>query len=180
MLHGVPDSMEIVDPDVSGRWIHCSNIAKNERDSRACNLSNDLLRDVYPDDGDAVNSSTDHASDCEPQAIRILAGGAQDHLIAPPFGAPLEVFNDRSIKRLADSRSDNSEDAALAAHQRAGLCVGRITELIDGLPDAPRQGRFHAWHSIDRAGDSGNRDSGAFGDIVDIHRDSHGTQPNSS
>jgi hypothetical protein len=92
---------------------------------------------------------------------------SDEHLVALRDGQVLKLLHQLGEKGIGDFRDDKAEHATAAGNQGAGLSVGQVADLVDGLPDAASEFGVHGSDVVDGAGDGGDGDAGALGDVAD-------------
>lgn len=117
--------------------------------------------------GDAVDVALNHAAEAVLE-FGVVVGGADKKLIAAIDGGSLEALDELGEEGIGDVGDKESEEAAFAGDERAGLGVRKVVEVADGLMDAGGELRVDGRDVVDGAGHSGDRDAGAFCDVADV------------
>src|SRR5258707_11332968 len=81
----------------------------------------------------------------------------------------LKGLNNFREKRICDVRYDQAENAASPRHQRTGLRIWEIPELIHHFPNTLGQLRIDRGHVVDRSGNSRGRNFGPSSYFTKIH-----------
>lgn len=123
--------------------------------------------------GDAVNVALKHAADEGLGALRLVAGGADEDFVALGDGEVFELLDQFGEKRVGDLGDDEAEHVAASGDECAGLGVGDVADLFNGLPDTFGERGVNGGDAVDGAGDGGDGDAGAAGDVANA--DGRGT-----
>ena len=119
-------------------------------------------------DGDAVDFALQHAARACGQHGGVAVGGADENLIAARDGDLFKALDQLREEWIGDVFDDDAENAAAAGDQRAGMGVGQIVELLDGLPDALVEAFADQRRAVHGSGDRGDGDLGYGGNSANV------------
>ncbi len=120
-------------------------------------------------DGDAVHFALQHALHADFGAFGAVAGIGDDDFVSVANGHIFERLDQFGEERVRDVGDDEAVHAAASGTKRAGVCVGVITERLDGAAHAFGGLRRHFVGTIDGAGYRGGRDPRPICDGLDVH-----------
>ncbi len=109
-----------------------------------------------------------HAARAGGQHGGIAVGGADENLVAVRDGDLFEALDQFGEEGIGDVFDDDAEEAAAAGDQRARVGVGKVVELLDGLPDAFGEALADQRRAVDGSGDRGDGDLGHGGNGANV------------
>jgi hypothetical protein len=151
VLHGFIDAGTIVDGEDAAAGLIGVDVNEHDGDLVGDEAIENELLDAEGHNGDAIYLALQHAAGAELHCFGLIVGGADEDLVSARDGDLLELLDQFGEEGIGDFGDDEAEQTALAGDEGAGLGVGEVIELGDGLPDASGQGRVHGRDVIDGA-----------------------------
>jgi len=136
MLHGLADSVRIIDADIADAWCLRTHVNENERQISKSQVFQELVFQSERKNRDAIHASLDHSADREFHSFGIVNRGGKKDFVVLLDGQRLERLNDFGEEGISDFRNDQPEHAAASGDQCPGLAIGVVSKLGDGLPNA--------------------------------------------
>lgn len=168
MLNGFIDAGVVVDGENVAEGTGGSGINEDDGDVVDGKAVEEEIFDAKGHDGDAVDFAFEHATGAELHGLGFVVGGTDEDFVAMGYGDLLELLDEFGEEGVGNFGDDEAEEFAFAGDEGAGLGVGEVVEVGDGLPDTCRKDRIDAWDVIDGARHGGNGDASASGDAPDI------------
>ena len=79
-----------------------------------------------------------------------------------------KALDELGEERICNIFDDDAQDAAAARDQASGMGIGKVLELIDGLPHALAEPFADRWRAVDGARHGCDGDLGECGNGADI------------
>ena len=168
MLNGFIDAGVVVDGEDVAEGTCGRGIDEDDGDVVDGKAIEEEIFDAKGHDGDAVDFAFEHAAGAEFHGLGFVVGGADEDFVAVGYGDLLELLDEFGEEGVCNFGDDEAEEFAFAGDEGAGLGVGEVVEVGDGLPDACRENGIDGWNVVDGAGYGGDGDASASGDAPDI------------
>jgi hypothetical protein len=146
-----------------------SDVDEDERDFTFGELIEQRLFDAEGHDGNTFDFALEHAANAVGHALGVVVGGADEDLVAVLDGDIFKALDEFGEEGVGDLGDDETEEAAAAGDEGAGLSVGEVVELVDDLPYAFGDFGIDGYDVIDGARDGGNGDVGSASNGADVH-----------
>ena len=156
MTNGSMNAGGVVEQDGAGLGIVQFELGQHDGDAAVHELVEHGFLFAEGHHGDAVDLALQHAADASGQHRRVAVGGADQNLVAVSDGDLFKALDQLGEKRIGDVLDDDPEQAAAAGDQGARVGVGKVIELLDGLPDALGETFADQRRTIDGSGDCGD------------------------
>ena len=134
MVYSGMDAGGVIEQDGAGFGVGQLELRQDDGDITIHQLVKDALFFAESHDGDAVDFALDHATHATGKNSGIAVGRADQDLVAVSDGDLLEALDEFWKEWIGNVFDDDPEQAAAARDQGAGVGIGKIIELFNGLP----------------------------------------------
>lgn len=164
---GLFHAVAVVDHDgVLGEGL-LGDVDEDHGDVAGGEVAEDGVFDAEGHDGDAVDVALDEATEAVLD-LGVVVGGADEELVVALDGGLFEALDELGEEGVGDVGDEEADESAASGDEGAGLGVGEVVELADGVADACSHGRVDGRDVVDCAGDGGDGDAGEPGNIAYI------------
>src|SRR5882762_11273316 len=169
MLHRLPDTMDIIDPDVTDAGTRRPHIYKHQRHVPQLEIVEERFFHAEGHYRNAFDAVLEHAPHGRFHSLRIVNRRRHQNLVVVLYRYVFEHVHNFGKEGIRDFRDDQPKDAAASGNEGACLRARKIAEFFDDLPNTLRKLRLYAGMPVNRARHRSGRDSCAFCDFSDVH-----------
>ena len=170
MIDGGVNAGGVIEQDGAGLGIVELELCEDDGHVAVDELIEDRLFFAEGHDGDALDLALQHSADAGGEDDGIAVGRADQNLVAVGDGDLFKALNEFGKEGVGDVFNDDAEEAAAAGDEGAGVGVGEVIQLLDGLPDALGEALADQRRAVDGSGDGGDGDLGQGRDGTDVGR----------
>jgi hypothetical protein len=148
VAHGLPDPLQVVNPDADGPSKLLAGVGNHERDVFELQSLDQLLLYTKSQNCYAINPPLHHPANDEFCSSGIETDGAQQDFVFLLHGNLLEGLDNFGKEWVGDLLNDETKDPTTAENQGSCLRIWVVMKLIHYVPDASDEARIHSWHTI--------------------------------
>jgi len=168
VLDAFVDAGAIVDGENAVEGSGGSGVDEDEGDIVGGEAVEEKVLDAEGHDGDTVDLALEHAPRAEFHGLALVVGRADEDFVTARDGDVFEFLDEFWEEGVSDFRDDETEQAAFAGDEGAGLGVGKVVEIGNSFPDAGGKDGVDGGNVVDGTGDGGDGDAGKRSYAADI------------